>query len=311
MGLNWPGASMWGGDMEAGDQTAVTELLNDFGDRVLQQLQRTGLPPHASPLWRPWNLVVARDAEKVLAAFSTLTGGMADIRWLDRRTQLFPPQEFVRSIRDELGQQVATLVTLPLPEAADRSALLESAAHQHAAEVERASRLGRIGDLTGVAHLEPHLREFLRDHPNPDQNVFVMMRFLTSQQLDHVHAAIRDTLGARGFHAVRADDRDYTGELWSNIEVYMTCCRFGIAVFEDIERRDFNPNVSLELGYMLGRRKRCLILKEQRLPDLPADVVHRLYKPFDMFSVNASVSREVARWVDVDLGVGAGDASLT
>ncbi len=58
-------------------------------------------------------------------------------------------------------------------------------------------------------------------------------------------------------------------------------------------------------AYMLGRRKRCLILKEQRLPDLPADVVHRLYKTFDMFNVSASVAREVARWVDVDLGVGA------
>jgi hypothetical protein len=305
MGLNWPGASMVGGDMEAEDQTAVQELLNDFADRVEAHLQIMGLPAHASPLWRPWNLVVAWDAEKVLAAFSVLTGGMADLKWLDRKTQLFPPAELVRAIRDELGQQVAAVVILPLPQASDRKVILEVAAQQHAREVERASRLGRLGDLTGVAHLEPHLRDFLNDHPDPDKNVFVMMRFLTSPQLDEVHASIRDTLATRGFHAVRADDRDYTGELWSNIEVYMTCCRLGIAVFEDIESRDFNPNVSLELGYMLGRRKRCLILKEQRLPDLPADVVHRLYKPFDMFNVGVSVSREVARWVDVDLGVGA------
>jgi hypothetical protein len=97
--------------------------------------------------------------------------------------------------------------------------------------------------------------------------------------------------------------RDYTGELWSNIEVYMTCSMYGVAVFEDIDKRDFNPNVSLELGYMLANRRRCLILKEQRLPDLPADVVHRLYKPFDMFDIERSVSREVARWVDVDLGI--------
>lgn len=155
-------------------------------------------------------------------------------------------------------------------------------------------------------HLEPHLREFLNDHPDPERNVFVMMRFLESPQLDEVHASIRDALAARAFEAVRADGRDYTGELWSNIEVYMTCCRLGIAVFEDIESRDFNPNVSLELGYMLGRRKRCLILKEQRLPDLPADVVHRLYKPFDVFNIGVSVTREVARWVDVDLGIGTG-----
>jgi hypothetical protein len=82
----------------------------------------------------------------------------------------------------------------------------------------------------------------------------------------------------------------------------MTCCHYGVAVFEDIDRLDFNPNVSLELGYMMGHRKRTLILKEQRLPNLPADVVHRLYKPFDMFAITDSVSREVRRWVEVDLG---------
>lgn len=305
MPLNWPGASMIAGDMEAEDQLAIRELLNEFADLAIMQLHAMGLPAHASPLWRPWNLVVARDAEKVMAAFTVLAGGVANIQWLDRKTQLFPPEELVRSIRDELGQRVAALVTLPLPEASDRQAVIEASARRHAVEVERASRLGRLGELTGVAHLEPHLREFLNEHPDPDRNVFVMMRFLTSAQLDEVHSSIKNALDVRGFHAARADDRDYTGELWSNIEVYMTCCRFGIAVFEDIESRDFNPNVSLELGYMLGRRKRCLILKEQRLPDLPADVVHRLYKPFDMFNVSASVTREVARWVDIDLGVGA------
>src|SRR4051794_33263445 len=131
-----------------------------------------------------------------------------------------------------------------------------------------------------------------------------MMRFLQSQQLNDIYEAIKSAFASRGFHAVRADDRDFTGELWSNIEVYMACCNLGVAVFEDIEQRDFNPNVSLELGYMLGRRKRCLLLKEQRLPNLPADVVHRLYKPFDMFDISTSITREILRWVDVDLGLG-------
>jgi hypothetical protein len=100
-----------------------------------------------------------------------------------------------------------------------------------------------------------------------------------------------------------ADDRVYIDDLWDNIRVYMTGCRYGIAVYEDIDQRDFNPNVAIELGYMLGHEKRCLILKEKRLPTIPADIVGRLYKPWDAFDIEASVSAAVAQWVDVDLGL--------
>jgi hypothetical protein len=149
--------------------------------------------------------------------------------------------------------------------------------------------------------LEPFLRAFLEDHPDPDRNVFLMMRFLDTDQMRAIHRSIADALAERNFHAIRADDRDYTGELWTNIEVCMTACHLGVAVFEDIEQREFNPNVSLELGYMLGRRRRCLILKERRLPELPTDVMHRLYKPFDMFNIEETVRAQTLRWIDVDL----------
>ena len=129
-----------------------------------------------------------------------------------------------------------------------------------------------------------------------------MMRFIDSPPMNRIHHAIRQALEERGFDPIRADDRDYTGELWTNIEVCMIGSRLGIAVFEDIEERQFNPNVSLELGYMLGRARRCLILKEERLPSLPADVIHRLYKTFDMFNIEESVRAEVLRWIDIDLG---------
>lgn len=183
------------------------------------------------------------------------------------------------------------------------TAAILAAAVQHVAEVERTNRLGRLGDLRGLSDLEPHLRQFLDEHPDPDRNVFVMMRFKDTPQMGEIYGAIKESCNAYGFHAVRGDDREYTEDLWSNILVYMICCQYGIAVFEDIDQRDFNPNVSLELGYMMGRRKRTLILKEQHLPDLPADVVHRLYKPFDMFAINESVSRVVSRFLQVDLGV--------
>lgn len=302
MSLPWPVVGYHNGDIDSHARQPLQELLDEFADVVASSLTQAGFPLHASPIWRSWNLYVVRDSQKVLAAFTPSAGGVPNIRWMDQSAMVVSPASLVSLIASQVGLPVAALVTLPLPAALTRSTDIQAAAIQHFAEVEHANRLGRLGDLTGLTHLESHLRRFLDDHPDPDHNIFVMMRFLSTEQMAEIYKTISETCTSYGFHAVRADDRDYTGELWSNIEVYMTCCSYGIAVFEDIERRDFNPNVSLELGYMMGRRKRTLILKEQRLPDLPADVVHRLYKPFDMFSISGSVSREVQRWIEVDLG---------
>lgn len=83
----------------------------------------------------------------------------------------------------------------------------------------------------------------------------------------------------------------------------LTGCHYGIAVFEDIEERDYNPNVSLELGYLMGRGKRTLLLKEKHLPTVPTDVVHRLYKEFDGYDIENSIKREVGKWITKDLRI--------
>lgn len=72
-------------------------------------------------------------------------------------------------------------------------------------------------------------------------------------------------------------------------------------MFEDIEQRDFNPNVAYELGYMKGRQKRCLILKERRLPRMPSDVIHRLYREFDVFDIKRTITEQVDAWVQKDI----------
>lgn len=303
MGLAWPGMYTGGGDIVGATQQAITAMMDEFADAVQERMTKSGIQLYASPLWRPWSLVVVRDSEKILAAFGPLLGGIASIRWLDQSHKTFSPDEVITYVVSQLGMPISTIVSLPRPDISTSSASMRSAVDRHIAEVERANRLGRLGDLTGLAHLEPFLQMFLDDHPNPARNAFVMMRFIASLQMKEIYQTIREVSAAYGFHGVRADDRDYTGELWSNIQVYMTCCQYGIAVFEDIEQRDFNPNVSLELGYMLGKGKRSLILKERRLPNLPADVVHRLYKPFDMFDIGNSISREVSRWIETDLGL--------
>lgn len=302
MPLNWPGAFTHGGNLPDEVQAQVRELLDEFGDAVAASLRTVGLPPHASPIFRPFSLAVIRDQTQVLVGFSPASG-MATLNWIDQPGDRFHPAAMVDLVQNRLGRQIAAVVALPRPEDPGRVVRIQVAAAEHAREVETMHSLGKLGDISHVRHLETYLRQFLQDHPDPDKNVFVMMRFNDTEQMKTVYETIKSTLATRGMTAIRADDRDYTGELWSNIEVYLTGCRYGIAVFEDIDQRDYNPNVSLELGYLMGRGKRTLLLKEKRLPRLPTDVVHRLYKEFDMFDIANSVEREVGRWIDVDLGL--------
>lgn len=61
---------------------------------------------------------------------------------------------------------------------------IQAAANEHLALVQRQQVLGRLGDISHVRHLEPQLRAFLQDHPDPAKSVFVMMRFHDSVQLN-------------------------------------------------------------------------------------------------------------------------------
>jgi hypothetical protein len=113
--------------------------------------------------------------------------------------------------------------------------------------------------------------------------------------------AIRTALTPRGYHVIRADDRDYSGELWTNVELCIVGSGLGIAVFEDVDERHHDPNVGLELGYMLALNRRCLILKERRMASLPIVISHRLYRTFDVFDVSGTVSQSIHDWITRDL----------
>lgn len=288
--------------MEATAQQDVRGLLDDFGDAVARHLAVLGLPPHASPFFRPFSLVALRDSVQILVGLAPASG-MAQLSWLDHPSNLYTPAAMVDLLKNQLGWQISAVLSLPLPTDLQRPARIDAAARAHAKEVETMNALGKLGDVEHVRHLESYLRTFLGDHPEYDRNVFIMMRFSETPQMKQIHDSIVVSLSDHGMNAVRADDRDYTGELWSNIEVYLTGCKYGIAVFEDVDHRDFNPNVSLELGYLMGRGKRTLLLKEKRLPRIPSDVVHRLYKEFDIFDIENSIKREVGKWVGIDLGL--------
>lgn len=141
------------------------------------------------------------------------------------------------------------------------------------------------------------LREFQLDFPAPQKVAFIMMQFGSTSAHDKIVKGIRDALTPYGIKAVRADDKDWHTDLFYNVLTCIYGCAFGIAIFERIESEDFNPNVALEVGYIMALKKQVCLLKDYTLKSLHTDLVGKLYKTFDPQDPVASISPELTKWM--------------
>jgi nucleoside 2-deoxyribosyltransferase len=124
-----------------------------------------------------------------------------------------------------------------------------------------------------------------------------MMRFGTTKAHNQITDTIKQVLGSFGIHGLRADDKQYNDDVFGNIRTYLHGCGFGIAVFERLEKDDFNPNVSLEVGYLLALGKPVLLLKDKTLQQLHTDLVGKLYRVFDPQDIASTIPSEVQKWL--------------
>ena len=138
-----------------------------------------------------------------------------------------------------------------------------------------------------------------------EKNVFIMMPFRQEkdEHYEDIERIIKDELEKLGLRGWLATDKDLSPTLWGNVSAFMVGCRYGIAVFtrkEDVTsgkiEPEFNPNVSLELGFMLSRGKKVLILKDSALETLNADLMGHLYKEFDLRRVKRDLPCLIQAW---------------
>lgn len=147
-----------------------------------------------------------------------------------------------------------------------------------------------------------------QDFPVSARNIFLMMRFRGTPQNNGIAETITPAARAYDLNVLRADERSYNEGLWENVKAYMNGCDMGIAVFDQIDDDVFNPNVSIELGYMAAKDKKLLILKEKRLKKLPTDIVGLLYREFDSYDIGVSVGAALSAWLrDIGVAKSAGE----
>jgi phosphoserine phosphatase len=139
-----------------------------------------------------------------------------------------------------------------------------------------------------------------------DKNVFIMTPFRNDARYKEMIQIIKQTLKNNGFNGWLASDKKLEPQLWANVQAFMLACKYGIAIFtrgeegkgtkDKITTSRFNPNVSIEMGFMLSRGKEVLLLKDKALKSLPTDMMGSLYQDFDLDSPQQSLVRIINKW---------------
>jgi len=146
--------------------------------------------------------------------------------------------------------------------------------------------------------LAPFVDHFQADYPEPSKCAFLMMKYEDTKLHRAIIECIRNTCAQHDIAVLRADDdKRYADELLPNVRTHMHGCGFGIALFERIKENDFNPNVSLEVGYMMAMGKPVCLLKDSTLPLLQTNLLGMLYEPFDTQNPETTIPPVLTKWL--------------
>lgn len=152
------------------------------------------------------------------------------------------------------------------------------------------------GDLP-PEELTSSLKKFQKHNPSNKRTGFLMMKFEDSPVQTQLINVVKNHFATHEIKILRADDTWYANELLPNIRTYMHGCNFGVALFDRINSQDFNPNVSLEIGYMMALDKPVLLLKEKSMKSLPTDLVSKLYHEYDFQNPEITLQLAIDKWL--------------
>lgn len=158
------------------------------------------------------------------------------------------------------------------------------------------SRL-QVYDIPIEGELTEPIKNFKKDFPDAHKCCFLMMKFEDSGVQTKIVKFLKEEFKRHGLNLLRVDDKAYSDDLFLNIKTYMHVCSFGLALFERINTNYFNPNVSLEVGYMMALKKPVLFLKDKNLDSLQSDLVGKLYHSFDVQSYRKTIPNKLEKWL--------------
>ena len=137
---------------------------------------------------------------------------------------------------------------------------------------------------------------FRHDHPDQDRTAFLIMSFNEKPIYKEITRELKKICESNRIILLRADDKEYHHDLFLNLQTYMHGCGIGFAVLDRIKSDDVNPNVSFEIGYMMSMFKPVLLLVDESIDGLQADLTGKLYKKFDSYNLS-SLKEPTEKWL--------------
>lgn len=145
--------------------------------------------------------------------------------------------------------------------------------------------------------LNTPLKRFRKDFTIESKTAFLMMKFEDTPIQLNLIKVIEDSFSDYGIKLLRADTKWYADDLLTNIRTYMHGCDFGVAIFDRVKTEYFNPNVSLEIGYMMAMEKNVMLLKDSTLNSLQTDLVGKLYHEYDFQRPETTLPIVLKKWL--------------
>lgn len=289
-----------GGDLPKQDQKIASEVVKLFGERVRSYALAMQVPASVLTVQRSTFLFVAKDTQSYHFLFADAPGG-TEIIYRDLashgRVEL---QSLVHSVRIEVGEIIWAFSIGANLSRPDMEQYLQTIANEYvnsALQAQSKSRPKISDEALALPEIASGLEKFRADYPIGTKTAFIIMQFGATKLHAVVVECIKESLRLHGIVALRADDKEYMDDLFANIKTYMHACDFGVAIFDRITEDDFNPNVSLEVGYMMGMGKDVMLLKDRTLRNLHTDLAGKLYKQFDTVDVSGTMPQQIEKWL--------------
>lgn len=299
--LNSGGMVSINSEFDTNEQKKVDDIARNFGKNLREYALKIQIPASEISILRCPLLFIAKDPHSYHFVFIDAIGSSNTIIYRDLtdngRIEL---QSLIYSAKLEAGEVFWAFSINKNLNITEEKIHIKNIAIEYINSILKMKKSNETkipNESLSFPEIASGLAGFRRDYPIGTKTAFIIMQFGKTDSHNDLVNCIKNTLSKNGIKALRADDKEYMDDLLSNIKTYMHGCDFGIGVFERILEDDFNPNVSLEVGYMMGMGKDVLLLKDKTLKGLHTDLAGKLYKPFDTRKIDESLPEKIEKWL--------------